>query len=492
MWYRLLMDRSSVSFTRLLTGALYMAAPTWVAFAALVVCDALSPMAALIAASLTTVALLMVSSWVFSEWLNVLRWARTLAQGADPNALKPRETLITSDPVAAVGVVWRAWQRERETLAGTVDWHLSLFARLPDPLILLGDDRRVTNLNPAAKQTFGRDIIGRDLSAVLRAPDILEAADAVLNGETIRAIEFTLPVPVERTFLAQVLSLDMVADDGTRAVLTLHDITSVRRAEQMRADFVANASHELRTPLSTLLGFIETLRGPARDDVEARDRFLAIMQDQASRMARLVQDLLSLSRIELNEHSLPQDKVDLAKLVKKAAEAMQPIAHSRHMSLDIHIHPFDGPWGGLVMGQEDELTQVLQNLLDNALKYGREKTSVTIEVKPAAKLPAAVAHYPLASTVVISVADEGDGIAREHLPRLTERFYRVDPARSRQLGGTGLGLAIVKHIVNRHRGALVVESTPGKGSVFSVYFPMVHENVKSALPQMQKTGHLKA
>jgi len=480
------MDRSSVSLPKLLIGVAYMAAPVWAAFALLAAFDYLPPLAALIAAGLVTVALFFMIARILSEWLNVVRWARTLAHGADPNALKPRETLITSDPVAAVGVVWRAWQRERETLAGTVDWHLALFSKLPDPLILLSGDRRVTNLNPAAKQAFGRDIIGRDLSVVLRAPDILAAADAVLSGAHIREIEFTQPVPVEHTFLAQVLNLGMVAADGTMAVLTLRDISSLRRVEQMRADFIANASHELRTPLSTLLGFIETLRGPAHDDAEARDRFLEIMQDQASRMARLVQDLLSLSRIELNEHSAPQDPVDLAKVVERVAEAMQPIARARKMTLDVRIDPA----AGMVPGQEDELTQVVQNLLDNALKYGREKTAVTVELKPAAKLPAAVSHLPGDSTVVVSIADKGEGIAREHLPRLTERFYRVDPARSRALGGTGLGLAIVKHIVNRHRGAMLVESVPGEGSVFTVYFPVAPETVKSPLPQIQKTVHL--
>jgi len=481
------MDRSSVTFSRLANSAAFLILPVWTVLGILVAFNFLSFSAAVVSAVVLLLFMVGTLYFVLTEWLGVIRWARTLAQGANPNALKPRESIITTDPVAAVGVVWRAWQRERELLAGAVDWHLALFACLPDPLILLGDDRRVTNLNPAARQTFGKDIIGRDLSAVLRAPEVLEAADAVLSGTPTREIEFTQPVPVERTFLAQVLSLGIVAADGTKAVLTLHDITSVRRVEQMRADFVANASHELRTPLSTLLGFIETLRGPAHDDAEARDRFLAIMQDQASRMARLVQDLLSLSRIELNEHFLPQDKIDISALVNKAVEALHPLALNRRMKLVINVDSTVGQ----VMGQEDELIQVLQNLLDNALKYGREGTAVTIDVKYVSRLPAAAAHLKVGMTVLISVTDKSDGIAREHLPRLTERFYRVDPARSRSLGGTGLGLAIVKHIVNRHRGVLVVDSTPGEGSVFSVYLPLVSAtNSNSPLSQSPPTHHL--
>ena len=465
------MDRSSVSSGRFAASAAFLILPVWIVLGVLVLLDLLSPTAAMVSSAVVSVIMAVVTYRVLNEWLNVMRWARTLAQGASPNALKPRESIFTSDPVAAVGVVWRAWQRERESLINTMDWHQALFSRLPDPLILLGEDRMVTQLNHAARQTFGRDIVGRNLSVILRAPEVLEAADAVLSGTPMVEIEFTQPVPVERTFLARLLRLEMKAVDGTQAIMTLHDITSMRRVEQMRADFVANASHELRTPLSTLLGFIETLRGPAHDDAEARDRFLAIMQDQASRMARLVQDLLSLSRIELNEHSLPQDRIDLPALVAKAAEALHPIASNRRMTLETQIQPDLGQ----VMGQEDELAQVLQNLLDNALKYGREGTAVTVIAKCVDYLPAAAAHLPGGRTAMIAVRDKSEGIAREHLPRLTERFYRVDPARSRILGGTGLGLAIVKHIVNRHRGVLTIESTPGEGSVFSVYLPLLSQ-----------------
>ena len=463
------MDRNSVSIGRYLTSIIVLIVPIWLVMGTLVMLDLLSPMAALGAVGVLTLVLCFAIYRLLDDWLAVTRWARTLAQGANASALKPRESVFTSDPMAAVGIVWRAWQRERDGMSKTAEWHRDLFFALPDPLILLGEDRRITQLNQAARQTFGRDVVGRNLSVILRTPEILEAADAILNGERFREIEITQPVPVERTFLARLLALDSIAEDGTCAILSLHDITSIRRVEQMRADFVANASHELRTPLSTLLGFIETLRGPAHDDADARDRFLAIMQDQATRMARLVQDLLSLSRIELNEHSPPQDRVDLPKLVTRAVEAMAPLAQQRRMTMV----PMINPDLGCVLGQPDELIQVVQNLLDNAVKYGREGTEVTIRMELAAKLPTAAAHLPLGQTVIIAISDHSDGIPREHLPRLTERFYRVDTARSRSLGGTGLGLAIVKHIVNRHRGVLTIDSTPGEGSVFSIYLPLV-------------------
>ncbi|MBV8775759.1 MAG: GHKL domain-containing protein, partial [Alphaproteobacteria bacterium] len=276
---------------------------------------------------------------------------------------------------------------------------------------------------------------------------------AVLAGGSARIVEFTLSLPIERVMQARIAQVEGVSREGIAAIVTLHDITALKLAEQMRADFVANAGHELKTPLATLIGFIETLLGSARDDAAARERFLGIMHDQGRRMARLVDDLLSLSRIELNEHVAPVGRVALAPLVEAVAASLELRAAERHMQFALSLPP-DLPD---VLGDRDELAQVFQNLLDNAVKYGRAHTE--IEVSAAAD-PAGVA---------VAVADRGDGIAAEHLPRLTERFYRVDTARSRELGGTGLGLAIVKHIVNRHRGRLDIDSAPGQGSTFTVW-----------------------
>jgi two-component system phosphate regulon sensor histidine kinase PhoR len=236
----------------------------------------------------------------------------------------------------------------------------------------------------------------------------------------------------------------------------LHDTTALRRAERMRADFVANASHELKTPIAGLLGFIETLRGPARDDEVARERFLGIMGEQADRMRRLVDDLLMLSRIEQHEHARPDAEVDLERVLASVMDLLQLKASSRGVALELEIAP-ELP---LALGDADELTIVFQNLIDNAIKYSKPSTAVRVTAKSLD-----------AERLSVAVADEGDGIPPVHLPRLTERFYRVDTARSRQLGGTGLGLAIVKHVVNRHRGRLDIQSTPGKGSVFSVTLP---------------------
>ena len=279
-------------------------------------------------------------------------------------------------------------------------------------------------------------------------------------------------VPLERVFLARAERLQGQPADGGTAILTLHDLTTIKRMERMRADFVANASHELRTPLAALSGFIETLQGPARDDEEAREKFLGIMGEQAGRMARLVADLLSLSRIELNEHTPPSEKVDLTRLVTQAAEALKPLAQAKGMTVRLEMAESLAP----VMAQPDELAQLFQNLLDNAVKYGRDDTEIVVTVATVSpdQLPNA-AGSPLRSdpAVRVAVKDHGEGIAKEHLPRLTERFYRVDTARSRKMGGTGLGLAIVKHIVNRHRGLLTIDSIVGEGTTFTVWLPAV-------------------
>ena len=358
----------------------------------------------------------------------------------------------------------RHWRAEVETAKARLAAAEAIIERAPDPLIVLDDRRQIVRANIAAKELVGTLAMPCDLAAVLRNPAVLTAADAVLRGETARSIEFTLTVPVERQLRARFASIDRPALDAAVAVVTLHDVTELKRAEQMRADFIANASHELRTPLATLTGFIETLRGPARDDAEARERFLAIMGGQAMRMTRLVEDLLSLSRIELNEHVLPQGRVALRPLLQHLAEALELRAGEREMRIVLAVPP-DLPD---VQGDRDELAQVFQNLLDNAIKYGRAGTEISVDAATG-RCPVAIRGRGATGFVSVAIHDRGEGIAREHLPRLTERFYRVDTARSREMGGTGLGLAIVKHIVNRHRGFLEIDSTAGEGSTFTVF-----------------------
>jgi two-component system phosphate regulon sensor histidine kinase PhoR len=337
----------------------------------------------------------------------------------------------------------------------------AIVERLPDPLIVLAADRSVRRANSAAQAAFGAD-----MSAVLRHPGLHGAIDRAFTPGTaqgtIQTAELSLPAPVARELHATVVPMDPPLADGGRAVVVLSDRSRERAVERMRADFAANASHELRTPLASLMGFIDTLRGPAADDPPAQQRFLGIMAEQAARMNRLIDDLLSLSRIELTEHQAPAARVDLVKLLVGLAAGFEPRLIQHRVTLDLAMTHGLPP----VLGDIDQLAQVAQNLLDNAVKYGAEGGRVRLAAEPAAG-----PRWPARPGVVVTVADQGHGIPREHLPRLTERFYRVDTGRSRAVGGTGLGLAIVKHIVNRHRGQLAIDSEVGVGTTVSVWLP---------------------
>lgn len=339
-----------------------------------------------------------------------------------------------------------------------------LIAALPDPCIVVNRRAVVVMHNAHAMSALPGLRIGDPLAFALRVPSLTEALRSVLAGGLGHILNFTDPVPLERTFEAHLTPVHINASAATEApdyvVITLHDETKRQRLETMRVDFVANASHELRTPLASVLGFIETLQGSARNDPAARERFLAIMREQALRMARLIEDLLSLSQIELNAHVRPENIIDIAPILAQTKDALNPLAEENHTNLHLNIE--GGPF--LVRGERDEIYRIAENLIENAIKYGRTDGQVTIGV---GREPA-IDGFPPA--ILLTISDDGPGIAPEHLPRLTERFYRVDTASSRAKGGTGLGLAIVKHIVARHRARLAITSQLGKGSRFMIRF----------------------
>lgn len=342
--------------------------------------------------------------------------------------------------------------------------------RLPDPLIVLAGDRSVRRANKAAHAAYGDD-----MAAVLRHPELRSAIDRTFVSGTVQTAELTLPVPVERDVHASVVPMDPRLVDGGRAIVVLSDRTRERMVERMRADFVANVSHELRTPLTSLIGFVETLQGPASDDPISQKKFLGIMAEQGAGMNRLIDDLLSLSRIELTEHQSPSDAVDLKDLIVGIVAGFEPRLMQRKTKVDSKFEealPF-------IIGDTDQITQVMQNLLDNALKYGRDGGVIELVVDRAQP----GGRWPARAGVVIAVADQGAGIPRDHIPRLTERFYRVDKGRSRAVGGTGLGLAIVKHIVNRHRGQMSIESEVGVGTKVSVWLPLSQPGAVSRVLQ---------
>jgi two-component system phosphate regulon sensor histidine kinase PhoR len=338
----------------------------------------------------------------------------------------------------------------------------AVIAGVPDPFIALDRNGRVLTVNESARLLAPALRLGEPVSLALRMPELIEAIGRAYATGDEQRVEYSERVPIDRWF--EVIVKPVRRDPKLRmpdlVLMTFHDLTPLRRVEEMRADFVANASHELRTPLAALSGFIETLQGSAREDAKARERFLPIMQEQARRMARLIDDLLSLSRIELNAHRRPDTPVDLVPIVRQVADGLQTLARDRGVT--VHI---DAANAMRVPGDRDELVRVFENLVENALKYGAAGKRVDIGFSEG--------ESPEGEQEArISVRDYGPGIAPEHVPRLTERFYRVDVRESRAQGGTGLGLALVKHILNRHHGRLLIESMPGAGATFTIYLPL--------------------
>lgn len=335
-----------------------------------------------------------------------------------------------------------------------------LVAALPMPALAVAPDEDVVALNAAAQNLLGMQVLGRPFITSLRQPSVAEAVEACLAGAQAAEAEYL--ARGNGGDLTYSVAVSRLGAQGAVLVL-FQDVTHVSAASQMRRDFIANVSHELRTPLTALMGFIETLRGPARDDAPARERFLGIMTGETERMNRLVGDLLSLSRVEADERVRPKTQVDVIAVLSGALRTLEPIAAEAGVTLSVQL-----PDTGITLrGDIDQLTQVFTNIIENAVKYGGADKTVYISATIAPTAP-----LLRAAGVVVRVRDEGAGIAARHLPRLTERFYRADSHRSRALGGTGLGLAIVKHILNRHAGRIKITSKLGQGTEVIVVLPL--------------------
>jgi two-component system phosphate regulon sensor histidine kinase PhoR len=393
-------------------------------------------LAAALAAGLHAVAVSVILSLV-SVAILAYQPARTSVEAAAPAKAEPQAP--AAEPV-------------RDTLATT----RAALSAIDVPLYLIDTRENIVFQNEAAAEAFGLIEANAHITTRLRSPAILDCVRETIAKGNVNTVEYTERHPSTRVYLVRVAPLAAERDSGRHFVLSFRDISESRVIERMRSDFVANASHELRTPLASLQGFIETLQGPAKNDPKAGERFLGIMLEQVQRMNRLVDDLLSLSRLELKAHIAPSDRVDLQPLLGHVRDALQPLAAS--LNVEIALAVPDEPV--VVAGDRDELIQVFENLVQNACKYGQEGKRVEV-ILTAAKG---------GQGAEVTVRDFGPGIAEEHIPRLTERFYRVNVEASRSKKGTGLGLAIVKHILTRHRARLIVKSEIGKGSVFTVRF----------------------
>lgn len=344
----------------------------------------------------------------------------------------------------------------------TPDHFKAILAAVPMPVLAIDRTERIYAMNELAEEMFGGAGVGRHYVTFLRQPTILDCIEECLRLNQHRKVRY-LTSEVTREVTYDVLAHPFQMPDWDGVMVSFEDISDRQQAGQIRRDFVANVSHELKTPLTAVLGFIETLKGPAKDDTAARDRFLTIMEREANRMNRLVSDLLSLSRVESEERIRPDERVDVLGLVQSTIMTLMPMAKEAGITIELT----GDQTSCMVRGDSDQLVQIFTNLIENAIKYGHRGNAITVRITRSERELAF-----RGPGVTIDVIDDGDGIDAEHIPRLTERFYRVDSHRSREMGGTGLGLAIVKHIVNRHRGRFRIESAKGQGSRFSVMLPM--------------------
>lgn len=351
--------------------------------------------------------------------------------------------------------------RQSRRKAGRLAFEANILDGLADAIVLIDANKAVVDANEAARKLFGGAIINSNLDGSMLDSQISDAIDQVLKHERSWSGEFTTATPVQRTFEVSIWKLEPRARrKASWALLVLHDVTHTKRADKMRADFISNVSHELRSPLTSLVGFIETLQTSAKDDPDAQQRFLSIMEAETARMKHMIDHLLLLSKLEAVEHIQPEERVDLVKAIEQASTGLLMRAKKRNISINL-VSPKQEI---LVAGDEIGLIQVFRNLLENAIVYGDTNSVITVSM----------ATNDIANTadrIYVGVTNFGEPIAAEHLDRLTERFYRIDKGRSRAVGGTGLGLAIVKHVVNRHRGELSITSTADGKTTFTICLP---------------------
>ena len=460
------MARPRIPFGRfaILTG---LASTTPVAlFGVLAATGRLSWATGILCAAVCVIALATMVRRGLGDVYRILQFSDTLARDGEGDMPVHEMSGMFPEFTEAIARLQQAWGRDRGRLGARASSAETVLESLPQPLILLNADRQIVRSTVGTRALLGETVPGRDLSSVLRAPEILETVDRVIGGGDDEPIEFDIEFPTSMTISAHIQKLLQPAADGSVAVVALFDVTEIKQVQKMRTDFVANASHELRTPLAVLSGSIKTLQGPARGDEAGQLKFLDMMEHHTTRMTRLIDDLLSLSRIELSETTMPEGEIDLTAVLTNVV-AMLDVAAGRR-NINIVLEP--GLGDHRITGDEVEIAQLFQNLVDNAVKYSHENTVVRIATQTCLN-PFAITGADDSQYIEVSVIDQGPGIPAEHLPRLTERFYRVDAARSREMGGTGLGLAIVKHIVSRHRGRLDVRSVEGRGSTFTVYLP---------------------
>lgn len=453
---------------------LFLTFPTALVFIILAAFRLVDPMLAVLSLLAVTIFNIVLLFPLTFELQQIKRYVTSLSNGGDFDEAKM--TLSEKDAkeiVDAVNAMHRFWAQKADMLEAQTISDTAVLDSLPDPIMMIDRAGNILGANLSARNTFGKNITDKNVEKLFNSNNFINAVSKVLNKESkSENLIFYLDKPVNQKLYAHIKQLPWLSKGKAVAVISTYDLTKSMRIEKMQSDFVANASHELRTPLSIISGFIETLQTSAKDDPEARDNFLKIMAEQAEYMASLIENLLSLSKIELKQDQLPEEKVETLDIVEEVAEALSLKAGSRNMKIKIHSEE-NLPE---IRADRAQIKQIVQNLTDNAVKYGLANTDITLRVKNCEQIPPSKSLKTASGPgVAISINNKGPKITPENLARLTERFYRLQEHKDLNIKGTGLGLSIAKHIIIRHHGNLTVTSNGYSGTTFTIYLPVEQE-----------------
>lgn len=449
----------------------FLSIPTACVFILLVALQLMTPIMAIVSyASIIVFNILLLFPITF-EMQQLKNYISTLANGEDfdEKAMSLSEK-DTKEIVNAVNAMHSFWAHKTDVLEAQTISDTAVLDSLPDPIMMIDRAGNILGANLSARTLFGKNITDKNIEKIFDSNNFIEAVSKVLKKESqSENLIFYVKKPINQKLYAHIKQLPWLSKGRAVAVISIYDLTKAMKIEKMQSDFVANASHELRTPLAIISGFIETLQTSAHDDEQARDNFLKIMKEQAEYMSALIENLLSLSRIELNQDQKPDGKANIGKLVSEVQSSLSIKASEREMNIKIRQES-DLPE---ITADAHQVKQIIQNLTDNALKYGVSKTDVTITVYKVESIPPSKSNKVAeGAAIAIAINNKGPKISPENLARLTERFFRLQEHKDLNIKGTGLGLSIAKHIVLRHRGNLTVTSTAYNGTTFTIYLPI--------------------
>ena len=456
---------------RFVDRILFLSLPSALVFIMLAVLRLISPMLAIISYVAVMIFNTVLMFPITFELQQLKKYISSLAQGGDINGKEMKlSEQETKEIVEAVNAMHRFWTPKADGLEAQSISDAAVLDTLPDPIMMIDRSGNILGANLSSRNMFGDKITDKNVENLFASNNFINAVNRVLKKESeSENLIFYVDEPVNQKFYAHIKQLPWQSKGRAVAVISLYDMTKAMRIEKMQSDFVANASHELRTPLAIISGFIETLLTSAKDDAEAREKFLKIMQDQAGYMSALIENLLSLSKIELSQDEKPSETVNIPQVIDEVKQALSMKAAQREINIRTHIEEGVGD----ITADRQQVKQIIQNLTDNAIKYGLSKSDVSIRAKVVEKIPASKSmNVAEGKAVAIAINNKGPKISPENLARLTERFYRMQEHKDLNIKGTGLGLSIAKQIVIRHRGNITVSSTNYNGTTFTVYLPL--------------------